>query len=63
MYSEAHPAPPGLPARARKPQALLRRLRKKRDDILRFMSDPAVLFDNNGSERDLRKITAQKTHA
>jgi transposase len=53
-------APPGSSPRARTPQALLRRLRKKRDDILRFMSDPAVPFDNNGSERDLRMIKLQQ---
>lgn len=38
------------------PHRLIRRLQRRRDDILRFMADPRVPFDNNGSERDLRMI-------
>ena len=35
-------------------QNLLRRLADYRDDVLRFTTDPAVPFDNNQAERDLR---------
>lgn len=34
------------------PRRLINRLQRRRDDILRFMADPSVPFDNNGSERD-----------
>jgi hypothetical protein len=37
-------------------------LRRRRDEVLRFMTDLSVPFDNNGSERDLRMIKLrQKT--
>jgi transposase len=35
-------------------------LQQKRDQILRFMTDLSVPFDNNGSERDLRMIKLQQ---
>lgn len=38
----------------RKYHALFVRLRDRRDDYLRFVTDPAVPFDNNGSERTIR---------
>ncbi|GAA2662679.1 IS66 family transposase [Paractinoplanes durhamensis] len=38
----------------RKYHALFVRLRDRRDDYLRFVSDPAVPFDNNSSERTIR---------
>ena len=38
------------------PQAIINRLRNKRDDILRFVTDLNVPFDNNGSERDIRMV-------
>jgi transposase len=42
--------------------ALAKRLRECREEILRFMTDLTVPFDNNGSERDLRMVKlAQKT--
>ena len=38
----------------RKYHALFVRLRDRRDDYLRFVTDPAVPFDNNSSERTIR---------
>jgi hypothetical protein len=38
----------------RKYHALFIRLRDRRDDYLRFVTDPAVPFDNNASERTIR---------
>ncbi|MDT5269553.1 MAG: transposase [Acidobacteriota bacterium] len=67
------PAPPpekgarrqNVPKRVRKKNPavpLVRRLRECREEVLRFMSDLTVPFDNNGSERDLRMVKlAQKT--
>lgn len=42
------------------PSNLSKRLQQKRDEILRFMRDLTVPFDNNGSERDLRMIKLQQ---
>jgi len=51
---------PGPPVRKREtgptPRAIINRLQKKRDDILRFVTDLNVPFDNNGSERDIRMV-------
>ena len=41
------------------PRRLVNRLQRRRDDVLRFMSDESVPFDNNGSERDLRMVKLQ----
>ena len=38
----------------RKYHALFRRLRDRRDDYLRFVTDPAVPFDNNRAEQTIR---------
>ena len=38
----------------RKHHALFVRLRDRRDDYLRFVTDPAVPFDNNAAERTIR---------
>jgi hypothetical protein len=40
----------------KKHHALARRLHARHDDYLRFLTDPAVPPDNNGSERDIRMI-------
>jgi transposase len=43
-------------ARGPTPRSINSRLQRKRDEILRFMTDLSVPFDNNGSERDLRMV-------
>ena len=37
-----------------KHHALFLRLRERHRDYLRFTTDPAVPFDNNGAEREIR---------
>jgi transposase len=41
-------------------QRLLLRLAEHADDYLRFMTDPAIPFDNNLAERDLRMMKVQQ---
>jgi transposase len=49
------------PVRRRSPApALVKRLRECREEVLRFMTDLSVPFDNNGSERDLRMLKLQQ---
>jgi transposase len=49
------------PARRKSPApGLVRRLRECREEVLRFMTDLSVPFDNNGSERDLRMVKLQQ---
>ena len=62
---EAHPEqhkPIGKRGRVKqtKEHNLLRRLRDKREEVLRFMDDLSVPFDNNQAERDLRMIKVQQ---
>jgi transposase len=48
-------------AKPRAPTAgMLRRLDEKREEVLRFMTDLEVPFDNNARERDLRMIKLQQ---
>lgn len=42
------------------PHSLHKRLSKNKTEILRFMFDFSVPFDNNGSERDLRMLKLQQ---
>lgn len=42
------------------PGSLIKRLQRQRDEVLRFMTDRSVPFDNNGSERDLRMVKLQQ---
>jgi len=48
--------PPGTKRRVKQSPAhnLVKRLHEKRDDVLRFITDLRVPFDNNQAERDLR---------
>lgn len=39
---------------------LIRRLQEKREQVLRFMTDLRVPFDNNGAERDIRMVKLQQ---
>ena len=48
------------PATQLTPRRLINRLQKRRDEVLRFMADTSVPFDNNGSERDLRMVKLQQ---
>jgi transposase len=53
---EAQP-PPDVPQLAcRQARSLLRRLVRRKEEVLRFLSDRAVPFDNNLAERDLRMV-------
>lgn len=52
------------PRRKRQPlspqRRLVNRLLRRRDQVLRFMTDLAVPFTNNGAERDLRMVKVQQ---
>jgi transposase len=52
------------PKRKRQPlspqRRLVNRLLRRRDEVLRFMTDLAVPFTNNGAERDLRMVKVQQ---
>ena len=48
------------PKRRDPAQPLIYRLQTKREQILRFMTDFRVPFDNNASERDIRMVKLQQ---
>lgn len=60
----AHPPSPPTGRSGRRKQSpaynLVLRLRKHADSVLAFMDDPAVPFDNNLAERDLRMLKTQQ---
>jgi len=56
------PSPAGQRGRKKQHPArnLHQRLTQHRTEVLRFLHEPKVPFDNNASERDLRMIKAQQ---
>lgn len=53
-------SPKKKPVRQPTPRSLINRLQRRRDEVLRFLTDLSVPFDNNGSERDLRMVKLQQ---
>jgi transposase len=56
----AQPPPSMPPLACRQARSLLRRLERRKAEVLRFLSDPSVPFDNNLAERDLRMVKLQQ---
>jgi transposase len=55
------PPPSEVPEQVRKQaRNLLLRLERRKEEVLRFLTDFAVPFDNNQAERDLRMIKLQQ---
>lgn len=52
--------PKNKPVQQPSPRRLINRLQRRRDEVLRFITDLGVPFDNNGSERDLRMVKLQQ---
>ena len=57
---QAQPPPDVPPLACRQARSLLRRLGRRKAEVLRFLSDPSVPFDNNLAERDLRMVKLQQ---
>lgn len=57
---EAQPPPDVPPLACRQARSLLRRLGRRKAEVLLFLSDSSVPFDNNLAERDLRMIKLQQ---
>jgi transposase len=55
------PPPPDVPEQVRKQaRNLLLRLESRKEEVLRFITDFRVPWDNNQAERDLRKVKLQQ---